>query len=117
MRAPRSLFAARLQHSESGLLCRNFLRYKTLPCTALLLRRHAGSTSLRLGLFQTDLSHKGADRLAGDLQLICERGTRSSEEDQHEQGSFHPRRFLKGHMPSAIVHPGTQVPRATFGSN
>jgi hypothetical protein len=30
------------------------------------------------------------------LQLICQRGARSSEED-HEQGSFHPRRFLKGH--------------------
>jgi hypothetical protein len=38
------------------------------------------------------------------LQLICQRGARSSEEDQHEQGSFHPRRrFLKGHMPSAIA--------------
>jgi hypothetical protein len=31
------------------------------------------------------------------LQLICQRGARSSEEDQREQGSFHPRRFLKGH--------------------
>jgi hypothetical protein len=50
------------------------------------------------------------------LQLICQRGARSSEEDQHDQGSFHPRRFLKGHMPSAIVHPGTQLPPATFGS-
>ena len=97
MLAPRSLFAAELQHSESALLyCKIFLRHKTLPFSAFLLRCHSGSTSLRLGLHQTDLSHIGADRLAGDLQLICQRGARSSEED-HEQGSFHPRRFLKGH--------------------
>jgi hypothetical protein len=50
------------------------------------------------------------------LQLICQRGARSSEEDQHEQGSFHPRRFLKGHMPSAVA-PCKQLPPATFGSN
>jgi hypothetical protein len=104
MLAPRSLFAASSKHSESALLyCEIFLRHKTLPRSAFLLRCHAGSTSLRLGLHQTDLSHIGADRLAGDLQLICQRGARSSEEDQREQGSFHPRRFLKGHMPSAIA--------------
>ena len=115
--SPRAHFLRRVQHSESDLLyCEIFLRHKTLPCSAFLLRCHSGSTSLRLGLHQTDLSHIGADRLAGDLQLICRRGARSSEEDQHEQGSFHQRCFLKGHMPSAIA-PCKQLPPATFGSN
>ena len=116
MLAPRSLFAASLQALRKRPTLLRGLRHKTLPCSAFLLRCHAGSTSLRLGLHQTDLSHIGADRLAGDLQLICQRGARSSEEDQREQGSFHPRRFLKGHMPSAIA-PCTQLPPATFGSN
>jgi hypothetical protein len=68
---------------------RSVLARKALPCSPLLRCCHPGSTSLRPGLHQTDLSHVGTDRRAGDLSIICQHGSCGSEQDQREQGSFH----------------------------
>ena len=79
-----------------ALLARSVLARKALPCSPLLRCCHPGGTSLRPGLYQTDLSHVCTDRRAGDLRIICRHGGCGSEQNQREQGSFHSRRSLRG---------------------
>jgi len=78
---------------------------KAPPCPPFLRRSHPGSPSQRLGLHHTQLAHIGTDRCAIDVRRFTagcltrilvsviwlgRRRTPGSDEDQHEQCSFHP---------------------------
>ena len=83
---------------------------KAPPCPPFLRRSHPGSPSQRLGLHHTQLAHIGTDRCAVDVRrftAVCltrilvsviwlgQHRTRSGDEDQYEQCSFHPGLSLK----------------------
>ncbi len=98
-----SLIPSPRQRREEKM--RLVLLRKAPPCPPFLRRTHPGSPSQRPGLHHTHLAHIGTERCAIDMRRFApgcltrilvnvirlgRRRTPGSDEDQHEQCSFHP---------------------------